>query len=515
MRQVWKVAIICCCLCCAGEGVAGQVTVGSLLREMTDPVAATYLPETDFRTCLWSSHDRASVSADRPGWFANDDASKFVRDETNDEGQVEHVMMDARGPGAVVRCWMTFGDVPETGTMRIYVDGKKVVEGRSADILTGDELCGAPLAAAAPAGAPEGHCGNNLYFPVTYAKNCKMTISHKGTDSARVYYNIETRTYGEGTQVESFGPETLAKYRAEISAAQAALAAGVGFPLPKTLDTKSITGCRLEALGERAFEFSGPGVVREIVMDCDFQQWRDAMPMPEEIVLSVDCDGERTVEMPAVDFFGAGPSLCDFSTRFCARRGGTMTARWAMPFKKSLRVTLRGGNDFAIPLRRFSVSVGAYDWQEGRSMLFRCKYTPYRQIRTRENGNHRDLRFLTVNGRAGRLVGCGVFVRNPAPMWWGEGDEKIFVDGEKTPSYIGTGSEDHFGYAWGCPDAFSHPFLAQPDGSGALRPGVVVNLRHRVLDAVEFRKSIVFDMELWHWRDCLVDYDAWCWYYAK
>lgn len=32
--------------------------------------------------------------------------------------------------------------------------------------------------------------------------------------------------------------------------------------------------------------------------------------------------------------------------------------------------------------------------------------------------------------------------------WWGEGDEKLFVDGEKFPSTFGTGSEDYVGYAW-------------------------------------------------------------------
>lgn len=32
--------------------------------------------------------------------------------------------------------------------------------------------------------------------------------------------------------------------------------------------------------------------------------------------------------------------------------------------------------------------------------------------------------------------------------WWGEGDEKFFVDGEKFPSSFGTGSEDYIGYAW-------------------------------------------------------------------
>jgi hypothetical protein len=50
---------------------------------------------------------------------------------------------------------------------------------------------------------------------------------------------------------------------------------------------------------------------------------------------------------------------------------------------------------------------------------------------------------------------------NPRGGWWGEGDEKFFVDGEKFPSTIGTGSEDYFGYAWCDPHLFQRPYHAQ------------------------------------------------------
>lgn len=39
--------------------------------------------------------------------------------------------------------------------------------------------------------------------------------------------------------------------------------------------------------------------------------------------------------------------------------------------------------------------------------------------------------------------------------WWGEGDEKFFVDGERFPSTFGTGSEDYIGYAWAAEPPFA------------------------------------------------------------
>ena len=76
---------------------------------------------------------------------------------------------------------------------------------------------------------------------------------------------------------------------------------------------------------------------------------------------------------------------------------------------------------------------------------------------------------LRVSGRPGRFVGLLLNVYNPTPAWWGEGDEKIYVDGESFPSTFGTGTEDYFGYAWGDNHLYSNPFHAQTrcDGPGS------------------------------------------------
>lgn len=62
----------------------------------------------------------------------------------------------------------------------------------------------------------------------------------------------------------------------------------------------------------------------------------------------------------------------------------------------------------------------------------------------------------------GHFVGINYYVHCPTPMWYGEGDDMWFIDGEKVPSLIGTGTEDFFNTAW-CPkEAFSHPYFGYP-----------------------------------------------------
>jgi hypothetical protein len=90
-------------------------------------------------------------------------------------------------------------------------------------------------------------------------------------------------------------------------------------------------------------------------------------------------------------------------------------------------------------------------------------------------------------------------LHNGAAGWWGEGDEKIFVDAEVFPSHFGTGTEDYYGYSYGNAASFEAPFHAQPRGKGNNAVAYTTNTRTRGLDAIPFDKSLRLDMELWHW----------------
>ncbi len=88
---------------------------------------------------------------------------------------------------------------------------------------------------------------------------------------------------------------------------------------------------------------------------------------------------------------------------------------------------------------------------------------------------------------------------NPVSAWWGEGDEKIYVDGEPFPSWFGTGSEDYYGYAWSDPKPFQHAYHNQTRCDGPGNRGRTSVNRFHILDAIPFTKSFRFDMEFWHW----------------
>ena len=75
----------------------------------------------------------------------------------------------------------------------------------------------------------------------------------------------------------------------------------------------------------------------------------------------------------------------------------------------------------------------------------------------------------------------------PRGGWWGEGDEKFFVDGERFPSTIGTGSEDYFGYAWCDPGLFEYAYHCQSMTEG--NRGHQSVLRWHITDNIPFQTS--------------------------
>jgi hypothetical protein len=134
-----------------------------------------------------------------------------------------------------------------------------------------------------------------------------------------------------------------------------------------------------------------------------------------------------------------------------------------------------------------------YKWT-GRSLLFHGKWRIQRDLPSRPMS---DWTHLQCRGH-GRFVGGALYVCNPVKGWWGEGDEKIFVDGESFPSFFGTGSEDYYGYAWGNNQPFMHAYHNQPRSDGPDNFGYTADNRFHVIDDVPFASQFKFDIENWH-----------------
>ena len=484
------------------------VTLRGLLEELSDPDSVARWPEPAFTCREASSYDRARTGPDKPGWFANHDNSNYLRVEEHD-GRRERVMMDADGPGAVVRFFLTNGGSLDN-PIRVYLDGasEPTLFFPRSDLQTGD-LRNVEPPLLAPHPAPTGHGGTTLYLPIPYARHCKVTLeegdpAHPG---AR-YYHLEYRTYASGTPVESLTLGALDEARKAISRVNRLLASP---PKPRTRDSVSVRR-ELGAGEECGVELpSGPAAVRQLELSVG----ADLPPAAREqalrsVVLRGSFDSEpEAIWCPAGDFAGSGAGgrpLASWYRTVDAR--GNAVCRWTMPYQRSGRLTLQNLGDQPVKVK-LTAKTGPWRW-DNRSLYFHCNWRQETQIPARPE---RDWNFATLKGR-GVLVGDVMSVYNPLPSWYGEGDEKIWVDGETFPSHLGTGTEDYYNASWAPNPVFQSPFANHPRIDEPLSQGNNVYTRARNLDAIPFQRSLQFDFEISTWKDSRVDYAGTTYWYG-
>ncbi|MBN2216103.1 MAG: DUF2961 domain-containing protein [Pirellulales bacterium] len=491
--------------CCQAAIAAAPVTLDSLLDEMTDRAALARFPDPAYTCKQASSYDRASKGPDQPGWFANGDQSQYIREETNN-GRTEWVMMDAEGPGAIVRWWVTSGRYK--GTIRIYLDGaaEPTIEARVDKLIGGDELVGPPLSEARAN-------GRNLYLPIPYAKRCKVTFDRNFNKTRKaddlLYYQINYRTYAPGTVAETFTMAVFDAAKQKIAALQQKLLVPASVvPENTTVERRSATikpGRALE------MEIEKPAALCQLSVRLDAKDLTQAL---RSTVLILEFDDRSTVWCPVSDFFGSGVGVNPFTGWYRkVDLDGTMTCWWVMPFEEECEITLKNLGQQEVEA---TVSATACPWTwDDRSMYFHTTWRQQRNIETAKNGEKAfDWNYLTAQGR-GVFVGDTLTLLNRVSGWWGEGDEKIYVDGETFPSHFGTGTEDYYGYAWCTPEFFQSPFHSQPRAEGPRNFGNVTNTRVRLLDGIPFEKSFKFDMEVWHWVATTVDYAVTAYWYGQ
>jgi len=495
---------------------AQQIDFGTLLEEMTDRSRVAEFPNPEFRLKQCSSYNREAVAPGKPGWFANADSSFFYGCEEID-GRREWIMMDVDGPGAVVRWWLT--QQKFDGTVRIYLDGSD----KAVFAATADELVGGHAIVGEPLSKVVGWNGRNLYLPIPFRQKCRITYdgaNSRETGEFRdcIYYNINYLRYPDGTDVKTFTRDDLAVNSALLDQVQGNLLqpAENGLAIARNVAGQAMV---LGSGEELAREVHGGGAICALKVKLDGDNIDQAM---RSVVIRMSFDGQERVLAPIGGFFGCGPGLNSFKGWWReVRSDGWMTCWWPMPFRDraSIKITNHGRREVAVELG----DIGVADWEwSDRTMYFHSSWRSENQIATRDPI---DWNYLTVEGK-GVYVGDTLALFNRAALphptgtgtWWGEGDEKIFVDKEPFPSSFGTGTEDYYGYSWGVGGTFEAPFHSMPRGDANgnyTKPGHTTNTRVRTLDKIPFQSHLQFDMELLHWQKIAqVDYAATTYWYA-
>ena len=490
------------------------INLQSILEEMLNYAAVARWPEHSFTCKQASSMDPHLKGPGQPGWF-DKSADNFVRVEEV-AGRKQCVMMDADGPGAIVRIFLT-SNGPKPGKLRIYLDGSPtpVLEYRALDLQQGAFNPGPPLQANQPNHGVDGMIGNYSYLPIPYAKHCRVTWeeSDGGLPVTCVCYQINYRTYTADTPVQTFSTEALAEAKGAIRRANRILINPPAHPGGTVLGLEKNLGPEESAPIDLP---SGPAAVRELAVRLRVQDEKQLAQALRSTVVSAEFDGEQTVWCPLGDFFGAGPGLSVVQSWYRnVNADGQMVCRWTMPYAKSAKLTFHNLSKQQVSVQA-EIATDHWKWDE-QSMYFHTNWHFQPEIQSppqsAKPGDYLDWNFITIKGK-GMYVGDTLAIFNPLPSWYGEGIEKIWVDGDKLPSHLGTGTEDYYNFSWAPRPTFNGAFASHVRMDEARTLGHNVLTRTRSLDGITFQQLLQMDLEIHPWQSSKLDYAATTYWYA-
>ena len=245
----------------------------------------------------------------------------------------------------------------------------------------------------------------------------------------------------------------------------------------------------------------GPGAIQQI--------WMTPTGLWRFSILRIYWDDQEnpSVECPVGDFFASGwGSYAQLtSLAVCVNPGSAFNCYWEMPFKKKCRVTMTNIADEDMILYyqiNYTLTEVPEDCAYFHASFRRVNPLPYKDVYTILDNVQGQGHFV------GTYLAWGVNNRG----WWGEGEIKFYLDGDKEfPTICGTGTEDYFCGSYNFENQttkqyqeFTTPYaglhqVIRPDGlyQSQQRFGMY---RWHIADPIRFEEDIKVTIQALGWR---------------
>jgi hypothetical protein len=283
-------------------------------------------------------------------------------------------------------------------------------------------------------------------------------------------------------------------------------------------------------------EIDGPAVIRHIW----FTVRADDPDYLDSLRLRAFWNGalEPAVDVPLGDFFCLGHGYVEDveSIPICVNRAPHVPAPpgqaafncyFPMPFHRSARLAVENRGSRDLEAFYFHIDYETLPDPDPNLLLFHARYREEETVPDADTGTNAggagNYVILDATGE-GHYVGCNLSVvsRPGQPGKWWEGDDMIWIDGEKWPSRImGTGTEDYFSSAWGVRRPFCMPhsgvsvFQRGLDEGERYYDGRFTCYRFHLADPLIFRNRIGVTIEHGHGNDAGNAYSSVAYYYMK
>jgi hypothetical protein len=244
-----------------------------------------------------------------------------------------------------------------------------------------------------------------------------------------------------------------------------------------------------------------------------------------------------SVEVPLGDFFGQGWAeeyiLNSAPLVVAPKKGKALNSYIPMPFSNGARIEIVNESDSEIANFYFYIDYEKLKSPPPSPLRFFAWWNRSLTVPKTKSGKENEWALLEATEKAalnannqytvldtkgkGHFFGLNLYVDSPSPIWYGEGDDQIFIDSEAWPPRLhGTGTEDLFNTAW-CPkEVFMHPYFGYPrvsDSIGWL--GRTHLYRFWLESPLAFEKSLRFVLEHGHANALTLDLVSVAYFYQS
>jgi hypothetical protein len=232
-------------------------------------------------------------------------------------------------------------------------------------------------------------------------------------------------------------------------------------------------------------DIEGRGTIRHI--------WMTTLGSPRALrgaVIRAWWDGQAhpSIEAPLGDFFGFahGHTPAFQSAAHSVGERLALNIWLPMPFASRARIELVNEHSRPMPLfYQVDYTLGdTHAHDVGRL------HAAFRRENPTTPGA--DFEILPSRQGRGRYLGAVIGVRPSQPQWWGEGEIKVFLDGDSDfPTLCGTGSEDYVGLSFGLqPTAFAYHGCSWREREDSSDTGRISMYRWHIPDPILWREDI-------------------------
>ena len=181
-------------------------------------------------------------------------------------------------------------------------------------------------------------------------------------------------------------------------------------------------------------DITGPGAIQQMWFTPS-GNWKFSI-----IRIYWDNESSPSVEVPIGDFFVQGFQEYHPVTSLpvCVNPGSGFNSYWIMPFRKHCKITLTNMDTKRMTLY-YQINYTLTDIPDDAA-YFHAQFRRTNPLPYKEDYTIVD----NIKGK-GQYVGTIINWGAHSNDWWGEGEIKFFIDGDKQfPTICGTGTEDYF-----------------------------------------------------------------------